>query len=203
MNGQKIWHVDFNPKKTKVLVITNVTPPEINIEFSGENVEIINYHKHVSVTLSSDVNWTTHIDNITTSSLKQVYVLRKLKFTLSKKSVSNIYISFIRPLLEYACDMWDGCFEYDTEKIEKIQLKAARIVTGLTKFSSLEVLYFEIGWEILAERRRQRKLTTFYKMHNKSCLQYLSECLPPLHLTSVDTTFDIMKMMYSPDVDYE
>jgi hypothetical protein len=27
--------------------------------------------------------------------------------------------------------MWDGCFEYDSEKIEKIQLEAARIVTGL------------------------------------------------------------------------
>ena len=116
----QIWLVDFNPKKTKALVITNATPPEINIEFSGENVEIINDHKHVSVTLSSDVNWTTHIDNITTSALKRVYVLRKLKFTLSKKDLSNIYITFIRPLLEYACDMWDGCFEYDSEKIEKI-----------------------------------------------------------------------------------
>jgi hypothetical protein len=57
--------------------------------------------------------------------------------------------------------LWDGCFEYDSEKIEKIQLEAARKVTGLTKFSSLEALYFETGWETLAERRRQRKLTTF------------------------------------------
>jgi hypothetical protein len=48
------------------------------------------------------------------------------------------------------------------------------------KFSSLEVWYFEIGWEILTERRRQRKLATFYKMHNKSCPQYLSHYLPPV-----------------------
>ena len=75
--------------------------------------------------------------------------------------MSNICITFIRPLLQYACKLWDGCFEYDSEKIEKIQLEAARIVTGLTKFSSLEALYFETGWETLAERRRQRKLTTF------------------------------------------
>jgi hypothetical protein len=94
--------------------------------------------------------------------------------------VSNIYISFIRPLLEYACELWDGCFKYDSEEIEKIQLEAARIVTGLTKFSSLEAIYFETGWETLAERRRQRKLTTFYQMHNKSCPQYISECLPPV-----------------------
>jgi hypothetical protein len=34
----------------------------------------------------------------------------------------------------YACEVWDGCYERDIEKLEKIQLEAARIVTGLTKF---------------------------------------------------------------------
>jgi uncharacterized protein YigA (DUF484 family) len=38
----------------------------------------------------------------------------------------------------------------DIEKLEKIQLEAARIVTGLTKFASKDSLYFETGWETLA-----------------------------------------------------
>jgi hypothetical protein len=54
-----------------------------------------------------------------------------------------------------------GVLNMILNKIEKIQLEAARIVTGLTKFASLEALYFETGWETLAERRRQRKLTIF------------------------------------------
>jgi hypothetical protein len=37
-----------------------------------------------------------------TSALKQVNVLRKLKFTLSRQALSNIYLTFIRPVLEYA-----------------------------------------------------------------------------------------------------
>ena len=106
---------------------------------------MINNHKHVGVTLSSDGNWTTHIDNITTSALKQVYVLRKLKFTLSKKGLSDIYITFIRPFLEYACELWDGCFERDIEKLEKIQLEEARIVTGLTKFATDKGFWFLNG----------------------------------------------------------
>ena len=54
-----------------------------------------------------------------------------------------------------------GVLNMILNKIEKIQLEAARIVTGLTKFASLEALYFETGWETLAERCRQRKLTIF------------------------------------------
>ena len=82
--------------------------------------------------------------------------------------------------MEYACELWDGCFEREVEKLEKIQLEAARIVTGLTKFASKEALYFETGWETLAKRRSYRKITIFYKMHNKLCPSYLYNCLPPL-----------------------
>ena len=76
--------------------------------------------------------------------------------------------------------MWDGCYERDIEKLEKIQLEAARIVTGLTKFASKDSLYFETGWETLANRRETRRLTTFYKIHNKLCPPYLFNCLPPV-----------------------
>ena len=63
---------------------------------------------------------------------------------------------------------------------KKIQLEAARIVTGLTKFASKDSLYFETGWETLANRRETHKLITFYKIHNKLCPPYSFNCLPPV-----------------------
>jgi hypothetical protein len=50
----KIWLVDYNLKKTKALVIANVTPPEINNKFSCETVETVVNHKDLGVTLSSN-----------------------------------------------------------------------------------------------------------------------------------------------------
>ena len=41
------------------------------------------------------------------------------------------------------------------------------------------VPYYKTGWEPLSCRRKSHKLTTFYKMHNKLCPQYLCNCLPP------------------------
>jgi hypothetical protein len=76
-----------------------------------------------------------------------INVLRKLTFTLSKQTLSNIYLTFIRPTLEYACEVWDGCFEREIEKLENVQLESARIVTGLNKFASRDSLYYETGWE--------------------------------------------------------
>ena len=36
------------------------------------------------------------------------------------------------------------------DKLEKVQLEAARLVTGLPLFASRESLYFETGWEKLS-----------------------------------------------------
>ena len=99
----------------------------------------------MGLTFASDENWTTHIDNIVNAAFKQVNVLRKLQFTLSKQSLSNIDITFIRPTLEYACEVWDGCFEREVAKLEKVQLESARIVKGLTQFASRDSLYYETG----------------------------------------------------------
>jgi hypothetical protein len=38
-----------------------------------------------------------------------------------------------------------------------LQLEAARIVTGLPIFASSILIYKELGWESLAERRKKRK----------------------------------------------
>jgi hypothetical protein len=40
-------------------------------------------------------------------------------------------------------------------------------------------LFFETMWKYLSSRSKYRKLTTFYKMDNKLCLQYMDICLPP------------------------
>jgi hypothetical protein len=58
--------------------------------------------------------------------------------------------SFIKPTLEYDCEVWDGCFEREVAKLEKVQLESASIVTGLTKFASRDSLYYETGWEPLS-----------------------------------------------------
>ena len=66
--------------------------------------------------------------------------MRKFKFLLDRKSLETIYFSFIRPILEYGDVVWDNCTQQEKQDIEKIQIEAARIVTGTTKLVQL-ILY--------------------------------------------------------------
>ena len=95
----------------------------------------------------------------------RIDIMRKLtcKFQLDRRSLQIIYFSFIRPLLEYADVVWDNCFRYEANELEKSQNEAARIVTGATKLVSINKLLKETGWESLSTRRKKHKLTLFIK----------------------------------------
>jgi len=75
----------------------------------------------------------------------------------------------------YACEVWDGCTLENKDNLEKLQLEAARIITGLPSFTSRQSLYFETEWKNLDERRENRKLNIFfYKMHDVNLANQIS-----------------------------
>ena len=90
--------------------------------------------------------------------------MKKFKFKLNRKALSIMYTSFIRPHLEYASDVWGGCSLSNAEKLEQVQLLAARIVSGLPIFASKTSLYYETGLIPLFSRRKIARLKTMYKV---------------------------------------
>ena len=67
----------------------------------------------------------------------------------------------------------------------KVQLYAARIVTGLSIITSRTSLYLETGWEPLVNRRDHSKLSTMYKIYNKLVPSYLKE-ITLFHITTLE-----------------
>ena len=126
------------------------------------------------------MKWNKHTETILKSASKVIRIMRKLKYNFSRTALNQVYISFVRPLLEYSCIVWDGCTTEQSNTLEKLQNEAARIVTGLTLRSvSLERLYKECGWESLHSRRLNQKLKFMYRAVNEMIPSYISQLIPP------------------------
>ena len=102
-----------------------------------------------------------------------------MKFCLDRKSLETIYLTFIRPILEYADVVWDNGTNYEKQELDKIQTEAARIVTGATKLVYLHALFDEVNWEPLGARSMKHRLLLLYKMFNNLSPEYLSSLIPP------------------------
>jgi hypothetical protein len=105
-------------------------------------------HKHLGLNISKDCTHHIHIDLITEKAYRRLNILRRFKFILDRKTLETIYLTYIRPLLEYADVILDNNITYLVDKIEKVQMEAARIVTGGTRLVSLNNICLETGWEV-------------------------------------------------------
>ena len=177
----KKWLVDFNPIKT-VAMLFSFRPIEHFplLNFNNTAINFVENHKHLGVTLSCNGQWKTHIENILNAAYKILGIMRKLKYRFSRQALNQMYMSYIRPILEYSSIVWDGCSEQDKTALERLQHEGARIVTGLTRSSSIANLYKECGWDSLANRRYFQKLCFMYKCTNNLIPDYISDIIPPL-----------------------
>ena len=182
------WLVSFNPSKTESLLISKKTHPPVHppLYMNDVMIKTVTEHKHLGITFSNNCNWQSHIDSILAKAWTRVHILRKLKFLLDRKSLEKLYLSFIRPILEYSDIVWDNCTQSQANDIERVQTEMARIVTGCTKLVSNDKLYRECGWEKLSLRRYKHKLIKFFQMFHKLTPEYLQDLVPSSVGSSVE-----------------
>ena len=125
-------NMKLNESKTKELQVCfssqPVTHPAITI--NNVPVDIVKHAKLLGVTISSDLKWNLHIDNICKKASKKLYALRLLRRNgIPTSTLLSVYCTCIRPTLEYACEVWHGSLQsYLNDQIEAVQKRALRII---------------------------------------------------------------------------
>ena len=125
----------------------------------------MNQAKYLGVTLTSELNWSTHID-ITTNKANSTLGFLRRNLRYSPKSLKELsYMSLVRSKLEYCASIWDPHSTKDTDKLERVNRRAARFVFNDYLWrSSVTSMLQDLGWQDLASRRRNIRLALFYKI---------------------------------------
>ena len=102
----------------------------IPIVMDGTVITRIDSVKLLGVTISSNLTWNAHVDNIVKKASKRIYVLYQLKRAgISQSDLMKIYLSIIRPVVEYACPVWNTNLpKYLSDEIEVVQKRALRTI---------------------------------------------------------------------------
>ena len=105
-----------------------MTVPDIMID--DVNIERVNHAKVLGVTISDNLTWNTHIDSVISKAGKRLYMLYQLKRSgISQADLLKIYVSVIRPVMEYACPVWHTCLpKYLSDDLETIQKRALKSI---------------------------------------------------------------------------
>ena len=125
--------------------------------FFGANLETVSVHKHLGLTFSSDLKWNNHVDDINARADKRLCQLEALRFKLNRKTLEILYISYTRPIVEYSDVAFDNISDGDNTRLERIQKRAGKTVSGAIKGTAYATIFSELGWESLQARRERNR----------------------------------------------
>lgn len=174
------WLMVFNALKNEAMTLSLKSNPPLQLPlyFDGTPIKEVTRHTHLGITFSSNMSWKPHVDRVCSRASQRNNILRKLKFRLPRRTLENLFKSLVRPILEYGDVVFDDNSVLLSQRIEAIQLDAARTCTGALLSTNRNSILGELGWNTLADRRKNHKLILYYKMVNRLVPQYLQELLP-------------------------
>ena len=106
--------------------------------------------------------------------MKGVSLLKFLSNYDNRNVIDMPYKTYVRPHLDYGDVIFYNQRMDLMDLVERVQYKAALIVSWCWQGTSRERLYGELGWESLSDRRWARRLTKFYKIDNGLAPTYTS-----------------------------
>ena len=121
----------FNAAKCNIMRVSRKqTTIPYQYELSGQVLEEVKDAKYLGVTVSDDLEWTKHIDVITSKANSKLSFLRRNLKGCPEKLRETAYFSLVRSFLEYSATVWHPRQKYNSDKLEMVQRRAARFVKG-------------------------------------------------------------------------
>lgn len=122
------WQVKFNQEKCEVLKITHKRD-KIRSKYYISNKELKNVqdYKDLGVIVKTNLKWSKHIESIVNKANKTLGLITRTLGGRNKDIFPMLYKSLVRPVLEYACSVWDPHLVKDIKMVEAVQRRASRI----------------------------------------------------------------------------
>ena len=153
----------FNLSKCTILSVSRSRTPLTKFySLCGVILSQASEAKYLDVSLSCDMEWAKHIQQVTSSCSSTIGLLHRNLSGCPIQLRERACISLIRSRLEYASAIWDLHLKKHINSLEAIQRRAAHFTTqDFGRTSSVSRMLEDLGWLTLKERRRNIRLFIF------------------------------------------
>ena len=159
-----IWQLGFNADKCHVLTLGKLE----NIhhahryQICGKELEHVDEEKDLGIIVDSELTFAEHISRKVRVANGLVGQIRRSFQYLDCDSFRLIFISFVRPHLEYGQSVWSPHLKKYIDALEKVQMRATKLVDGLGDLEYAERLK-RLDLPTLAYRRRRGDMIEMFK----------------------------------------
>ena len=185
LNNLTCWlranKLSLNVAKTELMIVgsrqrLNTQCEEINISIDDKTIKRVDHIKSLGLTIDAQLSWSKHVDAISKKVSSAIGALKRVRPFIPTDVAIQIYNALILPHFDYCSPVWDGMSGCLSDKLRKLQNRAARVITQSPFDTSSNLLLAMLRWEKLSLRRKKQKALIMYKTLNELAPDYL-QCL--------------------------
>jgi len=114
----------------------------------GDPIKWVDTTRYFGVTLDQRLTWSPHIERVSRRATQRMGLLGPLLNRRSDLSIRNgvlLYMQLIRPLMDYACPVWRSASRTQVRRLQVLQSKCIRLVTGAPWYLSKRQIHDDLG----------------------------------------------------------
>jgi hypothetical protein len=147
-----VMHYGHNNKKSPLFI-------------DGQQLKTTESERDLGVIFSNNLKWRNQIITCVGKANQILGMIRKCFVHMDVKLLRSLYVTFVRPLLEFAIPVWSPIQKGDIDLLESVQHRATRIIPSLKKIS-YENRLKALDLTTLSERRQRGDMIQLYKIFN-------------------------------------
>ena len=159
--------------KLKKLASYDSVKPQFNIE--NDDIKLVENTKYLGIQVDLQLKWSSQLTSLTSKISRGIGTLRYPKRYVPASTVRQMYKSLLEPHFRYCCPVWGNVGETSLTKLQKLQNRAARIVTGSRYDQSPLPVIRALGWPTVREILDLETLKMVFKSLNSDARSYMSD----------------------------
>ena len=166
-NWVKTNYLNFNVSKCKFMYISRKRQCHQvpNLLLDGVNLDRVASFKYLGILLTENLKWSSHVESVCNKARKILGLIYRRFREADPPALLQLYLSLVRPHLEYGCHIWDPHLQKDRLLLENVQKFGLRVCARQWDLGYEELLS-NFCVPTLQDRRLYHKLCNMYKIVN-------------------------------------
>ena len=164
------WQLHFNVNKCKVMHIgksKETSCMTMSADSERSHLAETQLEKDLGIWFSSDLKPSVHVAKAVSKANQILGLIRRTFTYIDIPLMKQLFISLVRPQLEYGNVIWHPTLRKDKDMIEAVQRRATKMIPGLAKLSYEERLRRMDLPSLEYRRIRGDAIETFKYLHGK------------------------------------
>ena len=171
--------LQLNDTKTEFLIIgTSVQLNKISateIQIGSAKVSTVDSARNLGAWFDSNMNMTTHINNICQSVCYHLHNIRRIRKYLSFENRKTLVQATVLSRIDYCNSLLFGLPVVHLSKLQRLQNAAARLVCNISKYDHITPALIRLHWLPVQFRIEFKVAMLVYKCINGTAPQYLKD----------------------------